>query len=144
MSVPGGQLIARFFEEVWNKGRRELIEEFVAPECIIHDGETTTTGPEGFKPFYDGMRVTFSDIRVTPHESVNEGELACLRWSVVMRHTGEGLDLPPKGQEVKTTGISMIRIRNGKFVEAWQNWDMLGVLEQIRQAGPAMTYIGKR
>jgi steroid delta-isomerase-like uncharacterized protein len=138
------QLLVNFFEEVWNKGRREVIDQLIASDCIIHDGESTSTGPEGFKPFYDSMHVTFSNFRVTPRESVTEGDMTCLRWSVIMRHSGEGLGMPASGKEVRATGISLVRIKDGKFVEAWQNWDMLGVIQQIHEAPPAMTYIGAR
>jgi hypothetical protein len=34
-----------------------------------------------------------------------------------------------------------LRIVNGKMVEGWQNWDMLGMLEQIRGGDKSATYI---
>jgi len=34
-----------------------------------------------------------------------------------------------------------MRIANGKFVEGWQNWDMLGLMQQIQGVGLAPTYI---
>jgi predicted ester cyclase len=144
MSDHQKQLLIRWFEEVWNKGRREVIDEMISPHCIIHDGEGTSTGPEGFKLFFDRMRTTFSNFRVTPQEGLSEGDFACLRWSATMRHIGEGLGMPPSRKEIRTTGMTLVRIKEGKFVEAWQNWDMLGVMQQINEAGPTMTYIGAR
>jgi hypothetical protein len=47
-------------------------------------------------------------------------------------HTGEGLGTSPAGAKVHVTGISLIRVENGKFEEAWQNWDMLGLMERIK------------
>ena len=37
----------------------------------------------------------------------------------------------PTGKHVSATGISVDRIQDGKIVETWTNWDMLGVLQQI-------------
>jgi predicted ester cyclase len=51
------------------------------------------------------------------------------------------LGIAPTGKNVHVTGISMLRLADGKFVEAWQNWDMLGMMEQIRGVGKSGTYI---
>jgi steroid delta-isomerase-like uncharacterized protein len=143
MSETARDLGRRWFEEVWNHGRREAIAEMMAPAGIIHDGETDSTGPEGFYPFFDRINETFSQIRVTVEDAIAEGDRACIRWSCRAKHTGTGLGLPPSGKTVQFTGITVLRASGGKVVEAWQNWDMLGMMEQIQ--GPskkAATYIG--
>jgi steroid delta-isomerase-like uncharacterized protein len=133
----------RWFDEVWNKGRREAIAEMLTPECIIHDGETDSRGPEGFYPFFDRMNGMFSDIRVTVNDSIEEGETACIRWTCTAKHIGAELGIPPSGKPVRMTGITILRASGGKIVEAWQNWDMLGMMEQIQGASKkAATYIG--
>ena len=30
----------RWFEEVWNKGRRAAIAEMLAPDAVLHEGDT--------------------------------------------------------------------------------------------------------
>jgi steroid delta-isomerase-like uncharacterized protein len=137
-------MVVRWFEEVWNKGRREVIDEMFPPEFVLHDGGTVSKGPDAFKPFYDRMRMSFSDIKVTPDEAVSEGDLVCLRWSVTMRHTGDGLGMPATGKQLHTTGMTMVRFANGRFSEAWQNWDMMRLMEQIHDAPQAKTYIAAR
>lgn len=131
------QMIVRWFEEVWNKGRREAIDEMLLPDTVLHDGENDTRGPGEFKIFYDRINATLSDMRITPHEAISEGDYASLRWSVTARHTGDGLGIPPTGKEVRTTGMTLIRFHDGKFAEAWQNWDMLGLIQQMTGAAPA-------
>jgi steroid delta-isomerase-like uncharacterized protein len=135
------ELIIRWFEEVWNKGRREAIDEMLPPDFVVHEGDLNTKGPEGFKIFFDRMRTAFSDIQVTPHEAVSDGAYAYLRWAVTMRHTGDGLGMPASGKRVRTTGMTLVRFQNGRFAEAWQNWDMLGVMEQIKGTGPSQFYM---
>ena len=139
------QMIVRWFEEVWNKGRREAIDEMLLPETVIHDGETDTRGPEEFKPFFDRIYATFSGMRFTTHEVISEGDYTCARWSAAMRHTGDGLGVPPTGRAVGTTGMTLIRFHEGKFAEAWQNWDMLGLIRQMTGvAAPRGVYIAGR
>ena len=40
-------LIRRWFEEVWNKRRREVITEMMPPEVVIHDGGDTLVRVRG-------------------------------------------------------------------------------------------------
>jgi predicted ester cyclase len=144
MSEHQKQTIIRWFEEVWNKGRRQAIDEMLPLDCVIHDGGTSLKGPEEFKKYFDLMRSTFSEIQMTPEEVISEGALVCLRWSVKMRHTGDGLGMPATGRNLQTTGISIVRFTGGRFAEAWQSWDMLGIMQQIQQAEPAKLYMRAR
>ncbi|HEV3334705.1 MAG TPA: ester cyclase [Bryobacteraceae bacterium] len=137
MSETKEQAILRWFEEVWNQGRRQTIDELLDPACVIHDGPTTVTGPEEFKRFFDRMRASFSKIHVTPHEQVSGGDLVCLRWSAAMQ-------VPDTGKEIRITGMSMIRFASGRFQEAWQNWDMVGMMEQLGSIPPSELYMGSR
>jgi steroid delta-isomerase-like uncharacterized protein len=143
MAATAENLGRRWFEEVWNRGRREAIAEMMAPDAVIHDGATDSTGPGGFYPFFDRMNEAFSDMRLTLEAVIAQGDAACVRWSCTMNHTGGGLGIPPTGKPIHITGISILRASDGKIVEAWQNWDMLGLMEQIHGQGKtAATYIG--
>ena len=131
----------RWFEEVWNKRRREAIAEMLAPAAPIHDAGETVYGPEGFYPFFDRMQAAFSQLYVTVHDTIAQEKRICVRWSCSMKHTGSGLGMPPTGKLLKTTGITIIQVEQGKATEAWQNWDMLGLLQQIQETQRAATYI---
>ena len=48
MSEANKALAKRWFEEVWNEGRRETIRELLAPEAVIQEGNDASVGPEGF------------------------------------------------------------------------------------------------
>jgi predicted ester cyclase len=53
------------------------------------------------------------------------------------------MGMPPTGRTVHVTGITILRVADGKVIEAWQNWDMLGMMQQIQSEGKkAATYIG--
>jgi predicted ester cyclase len=132
----------RWFEEVWNQGRREAIAEMVAPDAIIHEGGVDSVGPAGFYPYFDRMQAAFSNIRVKVHDTLVADDKICLRWSCTMKHTGDGLGMPATGRTLETTGISIMRVAGNKFVEGWQNWDLLGLLRQIEGRSKAAIYTG--
>jgi predicted SnoaL-like aldol condensation-catalyzing enzyme len=118
------RLLIRWFEEVWNQGRTETIKELFAAECVMHDGMNTIHGPAGFMEFHDRLRGDFSGFVIKPIQALAEGDLACLHWSAEFRHT-------VRGKAVGITGTSLVRIKDGKFVEAWQNWDADGLTRQL-------------
>ena len=133
----------RWFDEVWNKGRREAIGEMYAADGVLHDGEVTTQGRGAFYDFFDRITGTFSDLHLQTDDDIAEGDKLCVRWSCSGRHTGNGLGVPPTGKQVHVTGMAILRIRGGQIVEAWQNWDMLGLIEQIQGGQRSPTYIAE-
>ena len=134
----------QWFEEVWNKGRREAIAEMLAPDAVLHDGGIDTTGAGGFYPFYDKMRAAFSGLHIHVQDSFSADDKVCVRWECTANHTGDGLGMQPSGAAIHVTGISIVRVAEGKLVEGWQNWDMLGLLEQIRHGGSEHINAGAR
>ncbi|HEX8845046.1 MAG TPA: ester cyclase [Pyrinomonadaceae bacterium] len=134
MSKENVALIHRWFEEVWNKGRAEAIDEMFAEDGIAHglgsEGETLQ-GPAGFRPFFENFRGAFPDIRVTIEDTVAEGDKLAARWVGRMTHRGDHLGVPASGQAAEITGMCIVRIRDGQIVEAWNNFDMMGLMQQI-------------
>jgi predicted SnoaL-like aldol condensation-catalyzing enzyme len=118
------QIMVRWFEEVWNQGKRETIHELFAEKGILHDGSTSYRGPDEFCRFYDALRSQFSDFRATPVVSLAEGDLACLHWSLTFRHESAESSL-------RVTGTSVVRFENGQLIEAWQNWDGASLAVQL-------------
>ena len=55
------QLVLRWFDEVWNQGRRETIFELFPEGSHLYDGAAKLSGPDEFCRFYDGLRADFSD-----------------------------------------------------------------------------------
>lgn len=131
----------RWFEEVWNQGRREAIAEMLTPESVLHEAGSDTVGADGFYPFFDRLHAAFSDFQVTVEDTITEGDRICVRWTCKMRHTGDALGIPATQKTIHISGISIMRVANGKLIEGWQNWDMLGMIEQIQGAQRSTTYV---
>lgn len=125
------RLVIRWFEEVWNCGRRETIFELLLDSAILHDGPNHYRGPEEFARFHDALRSQFSNFKITPLVSLAEGDHACVHWSCSMIHTATQKPL-------QLTGTSVVRIENGRFAEAWQNWDAAHLDAQL--TGRSLTF----
>jgi len=128
------QLVRRWFQEVWNEGRIETVHELLSPDAVARGqrgAEAEIRGPEEFVRFVHEIRGTFPDIQVTVEDIFGADDKVVMRWSAVMTHTGAALGFPPTGRTVRSRGMTIARIVDGKIVEGWDNWDQLGMLEQI-------------
>ncbi|MGH9902057.1 MAG: ester cyclase, partial [Pyrinomonadaceae bacterium] len=122
------------------KGRAEAIDEMFAPDGVAHglgEAGVDVHGPVAFKPFFEKMRGAFPAFEVTVEDTIAEGDLVAARWTARMTHGGDQLGMAATGRQVAVTGMSIIRARDGQIVEAWNNWDILGMMQQIG-AGPAV------
>jgi len=132
--VDNAALIRGWFEEVWNQGREETIDELCAKEAVghgqTHDG-SDIVGPGPFKEFWRNFRAAFSSIHIDLHQTIEQGDMVMARWSISMTHTGPFLGIAPGGKKVRVTGMSVQRFVGGKIVEAWDNWDQLGLMTQL-------------
>jgi len=54
-----------------------------------------------------------------------------VRWSCVAKHTGDNLGLPATGKTVRFSGISIQQYKDGKLIRGWDNWDQLGLHQQL-------------
>lgn len=128
-------LLQRWFDEVWNKGRTEAIDEMFAADGIAHglsgDAESPLTGSAGFKPFHETFRGAFPDIEVVVEDMIAEGDKVAARCSVRAKHSGDHLGIAASNAPVAFDGIAIVRIADGKIVEAWNNFDFMAMNKQI-------------
>jgi len=128
-------LMRRWFEEVWNKGRADAIPEMFAENGIAHglsdDVHNPLRGPTGFLPFHGQFRSAFPNIEVIVEDQVAEGDLVATRCSVRGKHSGDSLGIAATHSPVEFTGMTITRIRDGKIVEAWNNFDFMRMYRQL-------------
>ncbi|HVG20833.1 MAG TPA: ester cyclase [Blastocatellia bacterium] len=135
MAAENKALIERWFEEVWNKGNADAIDEMFADDGVAHglaneQGEALR-GPAGFKPFFQNFRNAFPDIEVIVEDTVAEDDKVAARCRVRGTHKGEGLGFAATNVPIEITGICIVRLRDGKIVEAWNNFDFMSMFQQL-------------
>jgi steroid delta-isomerase-like uncharacterized protein len=135
MSTESQDLIRRWFEEVWNKGREDAIDEMIAADGIAHglteEGDKTLRGPEQFKPFHRVFRSAFPDLEVVVEDTIAEGDKLAARCTVRGKHQSDSLGFAATGLSTDFTGITIVRIERGKIVEAWNNFDFMRMYKQL-------------
>ncbi len=128
-------LVRRWFEEVWNKGRADAIEEMFAEEGVAHgltdDSGAELRGPAHFRVFHRKFREAFPGIEVVVDDAISEGDKVAARCTVRGRHEGHSLGFAATQQPVEFTGMTFARVRGGKIVEAWNNFDFMSMFQQL-------------
>jgi steroid delta-isomerase-like uncharacterized protein len=126
-------IMRRYFEEAWNKGFLELLDEIVSPDYINHNPfvPDLPPGPAGLKPIFSGLRSAFPDLQHTLEEQIADGDKVATRWTFRGTHRGELMGIPATGKQVTISGIQIERIAGGKIVEHWRQSDDLGMMQQL-------------
>jgi steroid delta-isomerase-like uncharacterized protein len=127
-------LVRRWFEEVWNQGREDTIDEMYTSDGVsfgLGGANTEVRGPAEFKIFFRNLRSAFPDTHVRLLDILAEGNEVAVRFEVQATHTGNGLPFPPTGRAVKFSGMSILEVSDGKLTKGWNCWDQLGMLIQI-------------
>ena len=131
MSQQNKDLVRRWFEEVWNKGRASAVDEMLAANGVIHGLKGDMRGPAAFKPFHAAYRAAFPDVTIQVDDMVAEGDVVAIRWSGSATHKGHDLGFAATQKQVRFTGMGFVRVAEGKVVESWNNFDQLGMLQQL-------------
>jgi steroid delta-isomerase-like uncharacterized protein len=123
----------RIFEEVWNKKNLNVIDELVADEYVHNDASLPEPqrGVEAYKQFVTLYHRAFPDIHITIEQMIAEDDLVTIRWTVTGTHNGDLPTLAATGRPISLTGITIARFKGGKGIESWNNWDSLGMLQQL-------------
>jgi steroid delta-isomerase-like uncharacterized protein len=139
MSANPKTLIHRWFEEVWNQGREETIDELFARDAIafgLGETEQPVHGPSEFKSFWRNLRTAIPDLTIAIQDTIVDGDKAVVRITIEGTHMGDGLGVPASGNRINLAGIVIVYFSNGQIVRGWNSWDQLGLLRQI-SAAPA-------
>lgn len=135
MSVEENKAIAhRLFDGAWNRGDVALFDEFTTPQSIDHAavvGKEGGVGPESFKEVITTMRTAMPDLHLTIEDEIAEGDKVVHRWRMQGTNQGPLMGMAPTGKKLTLTGITIVRIVNGKVMDRWAQIDELGLLRQL-------------
>jgi steroid delta-isomerase-like uncharacterized protein len=123
--------LARRSWEIVTEGAQAPLEEVYAADFVFHQPNEDIQGVEGLRRFVSMIFEAFPDFRVTLEDEIAEGDKVVSRWTGQGTHQGELMSIAPTGYQVTITGITIHRIEEGKIVEEWENFDALGMMQQI-------------
>lgn len=121
------------YAQVWNTGEVSALSALVAPSFARHTNSGnpySATSLDSLKRAITNLRVTYPDFKVTLTEVIAAGDKVVGRWQWSGTHSGVGLP-EAKGKKVQVTGINIMHVKNGKFVEEWVESDGMAAMLQL-------------
>jgi steroid delta-isomerase-like uncharacterized protein len=125
-----------FFEEVYNKGRADYLEELTDPGFVSHDRGNPTHDRDGVKQIVGAIRTAFPDVRFTADDVIAEGDRVAARFTMSGTQRGDFMGIPATNKEIIVTGVDIVRFNdNGKAVEHWHEWSGMELMQQLNVMG---------
>ena len=131
MATGNKEIVRRALEDSWQDP--SVFDELISSDYVGHDPALPEPirGPQGAKNNFKQYSDAFEGAHITVKDQIAEGDAVATRWEGRGRHTGELMGVPPTGKEIVVEGLNLTRLRDGKIVEEWSNWDTLGMLQQV-------------
>ena len=133
MSAEESKATMRQYFGVFEQGNIEKLDELLAPDYINHSPATPDlpTGPEGVKGVVSMFRSAMPDLKVIIEDMIAEGDKVVTYYTLEGTHEGELFGVPPTGQRLSITSITVERVSGGKIRDHWRVTDELGMMQQL-------------
>jgi steroid delta-isomerase-like uncharacterized protein len=129
------ELVTRYFEEVWNQGRLDVLDELLADDYLNHSSSMPDPrpGPADLKPIVAEMRRGIPDLHYEILDMAVALDKVAVHLRVTGTHTGTLFNMAPKGGRIDVRQMQFEWIRGGRIVQHWRLTDDLSLLRQIGQ-----------
>jgi predicted ester cyclase len=125
-------LVRRVFDEVWNKGNLEIIEELFSADFVRHFPiGPETRGLDALREHVSGHRRAFPDWSERVVLVVAEGDFVAAYFSSTGTNEGRFQGNEPTGRQIDITEMTIFRIAENKIVEQWLIPDLLKLNQQL-------------
>lgn len=129
------EVVVRMFEETWNRGHMEVVEEVLAPDFRDYPPKrffaTPLQGRASLTDVVVAFREGMPDFHFEMVQLAAEGDLVFCLGRATGTHTGTFFGIGPTGHKVDVFGINEFRLRNGVITERWGMFNVMGMMQQI-------------
>ena len=125
-------IVRRFVDEIFVQGRKETVDELLADDFVAHTWPSTTGDPkQDLKSAIERAAAGLSEPEFTIDDMIAEGDRVAARLTTAATQTGEFMGMPPSGKRYSIEEIHWFRLRDGKVVEHWHQFDQMGMMKQL-------------
>ncbi len=126
-------LVRRITEEIWTKGRLELIDELIGDDFVDHVDipGLEGVGRERYRASVEAVRAAFPDYREEIVWLIGEDHLAVSFALLSGTHEGSFYGMEPTGRKVRYHAMGALRFASGQAVERWGLGDSLVMMQQL-------------
>jgi steroid delta-isomerase-like uncharacterized protein len=124
-------LVRRFIDEVFVGGSFAAVDEILADDFEPHTWPFSGDGKADLKAAIERVGKGLTDPAWTIEDMIAEDDRVAVRVTAFARQTGPFMGLPPTDRSYSIGEIHIFRIRDGRIVEHWHQFDGLGMMRQL-------------
>jgi steroid delta-isomerase-like uncharacterized protein len=125
-------LVRRYYDEVFNARRPELVDELAVEDYVEHDPfPGQGDGRSDLKARVELILGGMNPLRFHIEDVIAEGDRVVVRWVQQGTQSGPFMGIPPTGRQYTIAGIDVHRLRDGLMAEHWHVVDLFGLLQQL-------------
>ena len=133
--MPSDHQLADRYVEMINTHDPDAVDRFVAEDYVNHNA-FVADGREANRQFWAVFFTGLPDVSVTMEDLVISGDRVVGRFIYRGTHTGDLMGIPATGKPVEMRSIDIWRVQNGKFVEHWDELNLMQMFQQIGALPP--------
>jgi steroid delta-isomerase-like uncharacterized protein len=124
--------------QYWNTGDIDGVLEFYDEEIAWKNIplQATYHGHTEVRGFMNKLLTAMPDLNFSVSYKIAMGDNVSEQWMMRGTHLGEFLGIPATGRQIEIPGMSMIEMRNGRFLSDQFYFDTGNVLRQMRLLPP--------
>jgi steroid delta-isomerase-like uncharacterized protein len=117
----------------WNTHDVEGILGFYDEEIVWKNIglEETYDGKPAVREFLNRLMSALPDLVFTVEHKIARGDNVAEKWTIRGTHLGTFLGIPPTGRPIEIRALSMVTLRDGKFLRDEFYWDTRAVMNQM-------------
>ena len=133
MSDPKTTVIHRYFEDLFNHGRLEVLPELLHPDYVNHSPGSSDLprGRDGVGIVVQALRRGLPDLRYEIDDMIVGADAVAVRTTLSGTHSGELFGMQPTGKAIQVAQMTFERFRDGRIVAHHRLTDDLGMLRQL-------------
>lgn len=122
--------VAKRFYQLFSAGDSEAAAALVAPLYVGH-GLGSGGGPDSVRQDLDSWLAAAPDLSIDVRDTIIEGDRVAVRMMIRGTQTGEFAGIPPTGRSFRISATDILRVVDGKIVEAWTLCDLASMFSQV-------------
>ena len=123
----------RLWLEGLNRGDASVADNVFASDGVVHinGSPDPNLSVDGFRQMMSSLLAAFPDVRFTVEDQIIAGDKVGTRWTAEGTHSGAFGPVPATRRRVRINGLILDRVAAGKVVERWEQWDQMGMMQQL-------------
>lgn len=110
----------------------DVMADILSEDFVIHNpaGEDTKGLEETRK--LGELWETMVNLKINHHNIIAEDDYVLIYWDASFDNTVDVFGIPASGKTISGIyGMDLFRIKDGKITDLWQNYDQLGMMQQM-------------